>query len=89
MQLAALETSTRCLILTGGQHPSTVVLNRACEVGVPIVVVEPDTLSTVRTVEQIFGRTYLRQEKKSAHFGNILEERFDFERLYSILGLRA
>jgi len=89
LQLAALETSTRCLILTGNQHPSTVVLNRARKVGVPIVVVEPDTLTTVRTVEQIFGRTFLRQARKSAHFVNILEERFDFERFYDILGLET
>jgi BioD-like phosphotransacetylase family protein len=88
LQLAALETSTRCLILTGNQRPSSVVLDRACEVGVPIIVVEPDTLTTVRTVEQIFGRTFLRQPRKSAHFETILEERFDFARFYDILGLQ-
>ena len=76
-------------ILTGNQHPSTVVLNRARKVGVPIVVVEPDTLTTVRTVEQIFGRTFLRQARKSAHFVNILEERFDFVRFYDMLGLET
>ena len=88
LQLAALETSTRCLILTGSQHPSTVVLNRACEVGVPIVVVASDTLTAVRKVERIFGRTFLRQSRKSAHFRNILEERFDFPRFYAKLGLK-
>lgn len=89
VQLAALETSTRCLILTGQQYPSAVVLNRAQEVGVPIIVVEPDTLTTVRAIEQIFGRTFIRQPRKSAHFGNILEERFDFARLYKMLGLES
>jgi BioD-like phosphotransacetylase family protein len=87
VQLAALETSTRCLILTGGQQPSTVVLNRACEVGVPIVVVQPDTLTTVRAVERIFGKTFVRQPRKSAHFATLLEERFDFRRLYGLLDL--
>jgi BioD-like phosphotransacetylase family protein len=88
LQLAALETSTRCLILTGGQQPSTVVLNRAREVGVPIIVVEPDTLTTVRQVEAIFGRTFMRQSRKSAHLCMIIEERFDFARLYDALALR-
>jgi BioD-like phosphotransacetylase family protein len=89
VQLAALETSTRCLILTGGQHPSTVVMSRAQEVGVPIIVAEPDTLTTVQTIQQFFGKTSLHQAKKSAHFGNILEERFDFARFYTVLGLKA
>jgi BioD-like phosphotransacetylase family protein len=89
VQLAALETSTHCLILTGNQHPSTVVLNRAREVGVPIVVVESDTLTAVRAAERIFGRTCLREPRKSAHFATILEERFDFQRCYDLLGLRA
>jgi len=88
VQLAALETSTRCLILTGSYRPSDVVLSRACEVGVPIVVVESDTLTAVRVVEAIFGRTFLRQTRKSAHFSNILEERFDFPRFYAQLGLQ-
>jgi len=89
VQLAALETSTRCLILTGGQQPSSVVLNRAQEVEVPIIVVEPDTLTTVRMIEPIFGNTALHQERKSEYFQDILEERFDFTRLYETIGLRA
>jgi len=89
VQLAALETSTRCLILTGNHYPSTVVLNRAKEVEVPIMVVEPDTLTVVRAIERIFGNTFVREPKKSARFGSILEERFDFTRLYHSLGLEA
>jgi BioD-like phosphotransacetylase family protein len=87
LQLAALETSTRCLILTGGQHPSPVVLSRAREVSVPIVVVEPDTLTTVQAVQKVFGKTSLNQSKKCALFESILKERFDFARFYDVLGL--
>jgi len=87
VQLAALETSTRCLILTGGQGPSSVVLKRALEVEVPVIVVEPDTLTTVRMIEPIFGNTALHQERKSEYFQDILEERFDFSRLYEMMGL--
>ncbi|MBN1936055.1 MAG: phosphotransacetylase family protein [Anaerolineae bacterium] len=87
VQLAALETSTRCLILTGGQQPSDVVITRAQEVNVPIVVVEADTLSTVQVVEQVFGKTSLHEPQKLARFANILQERFDFERFYGMMGL--
>lgn len=86
VQLAALETSTRCLILTGGQPPSDGVINRAKEVNVPIVVVEDDTLATVLAAERILGKTSLHEPRKSARFGNILQERFDFERFYGMMG---
>ena len=89
VQIAALETSTRALILTGGQQPSPVVLHRAQEVNVPLIVVEPDTLTTVRMVEPIFGNTALHQGKKSEYYQDILQERFDFARFYDLLGLKA
>ena len=89
LQLAALETSTRCLILTGGHQPSSVVLERAKEVQVPVIVVEPDTLTTVRLVEPIFGNTALHEERKSEYFQDILAERFDFGRFYDVVGLKA
>jgi BioD-like phosphotransacetylase family protein len=89
LQIAALETSTRCLILTGGQQPSSVVLQRAQEVEVPIIVVKPDTLTTLRTVEPIFGNTAMHQHRKSEYFQDICEERFDFARLYAALGLKV
>jgi len=53
-QLAALTTSTRCLILTGGVKPSAQVLNWAEDKGVPILLTDKDTLSTVAEVEQVF-----------------------------------
>ena len=87
VMFAALETSTQCLILTGDRRPIPEVLARAREVRVPIVVVEADTLSTVRSAERIFGRTYVRQPRKIAHFLTILQERFDFAQLYEMLGL--
>ncbi len=89
LQLAALETSTRGLILTGGQQPSSVVLQRAQEVKVPIIVAEPDTLTTLRMVEPIFGNTAMLHRRKSEYFQDICEERFDFARFYAALGLKA
>jgi hypothetical protein len=87
VQIAALETSTQCLILTGNHPPSADVLRRAREVNVPIIVVEPDTLTTVRVVERIFGHTFVREPRKIARFSTILEERFNFGLFYSLLGI--
>jgi hypothetical protein len=88
IQLAALETSTKCLVLTGNIHPSPIILGRAEEVGVPVMMVNYDTLSTVEVIERFFGKTRFHQEKKLHRFMQMLEERFDYDELYRALGLR-
>jgi BioD-like phosphotransacetylase family protein len=87
IQLAALETSTKCLILTGNLRPSPIILGRAEEVGVPMILVRQDTLSTVEVIERFFGKTRFHQEKKVERFEEMLEDRFDYERLYAALDL--
>lgn len=88
IQLAALETSTRCLVLTGNLYPSTVILERAKHVGVPIVLSKYDTMSTVARIYQYFGKTRFHQRKKLARFMELMQERFDFVRLYALAGIR-
>lgn len=87
IQLAALETSTKCLILTGDLHPSPIILSRAEEVGVPMILVRQDTLSAVEAIEFCFGRTRFGQIQKVERFDELLADRFDFERLNASLGL--
>jgi hypothetical protein len=89
IQLAALETSTKCLILTGNLRPSPIVLGRAEDVGVPMILVSFDTLTTVEVIERFFGRTRFHQERKIKRFEEMLDERFDFDGLYECLGLRG
>jgi BioD-like phosphotransacetylase family protein len=88
IQLAALETSTKCLILTGNLQPSPIILGRAEEVGVPMILVRQDTLSAVEVIERFFGKTRFHQEKKVHRFEEMLHDRFDFERLYGELALQ-
>ena len=87
MQLAALETSTRCLILTGGTPPVPVVLDSARIKGVPIILVKGDTITTVNSIEQVPGKGRFNQEKKLPRLTAIMEEHFDFRALDKGLGL--
>jgi hypothetical protein len=87
IQLAALETSTRCLILTGNLHPSPLILSRAEEAGVAIILVKHDTMTTVQLAEEVFGKPRFHQQQKIERFERMLAERFDFSRLYQDLGL--
>ncbi len=87
IQLAALETSTKCVILTGNLRPSPIILGRAEEVGVPMILVRQDTLTAVEVIERFFGKTRFHLDKKVRRFEEMLEDRFDFELLYAALGL--
>ncbi|WP_129670650.1 phosphotransacetylase family protein [Candidatus Chloroploca sp. Khr17] len=88
LQLAALETSTTALVLTGNFRPSPQVLDRANERQVPIVLVPDDTLTTVDRAERLFGRVRFHQAAKLQRFADLLEASFDFDRLYDAMGMR-
>lgn len=53
LALAALETSTSVLILTGGLYPDVKVIARAEEMGVPVILVHYDTYTTVEKMAQV------------------------------------
>jgi BioD-like phosphotransacetylase family protein len=87
IQLAALETSTTCLILTGNLQPSPLIVKQAEDFGVSVLLVRENTMETVEAIEQIFGKTRLGQPDKLAEFETIFAENMDFDRLYQRLEL--
>jgi len=88
IMLAALETSTKCLILTGNLRPSPLILGRAEEKGVPIIMTYHDTYTVVEMIESFFGKTRFHQQHKVERLDALLEQYFDFPRLYKALELR-
>ena len=87
MQLAALETSTRCLVISGDGSPIHDVLHSAEDKAIPIIVTDEDTASVMESVEQALGRTKFNQEKKLPRLAEIMEQRLDFKALYKGLSL--
>ncbi len=87
IQLAALETSTRCLVLTGNLNPSPLILGRAEELGVPVVLVQQDTLTAAGLVEQAFTEVQFHEEKKVKRFERMLDAHLDHEELRRDLGM--
>lgn len=77
IQLAALETETRCLVLTGGVGPNELILARAREERVPILIVQEDTLFTVEKFENLMGRLRIREKEKILRGVNLVRERVD------------
>lgn len=87
IQLAALEASTQCLILTGAGEPLPQLVTRAEELDVPLLKVDHDTLTTVEVIEQAFGHVRLHEAVKATYAVRLVEEHCDFSRLYGSLGL--
>jgi uncharacterized protein len=56
LQLAALSTSTSCLVLTGGLYPANHVIARAQELGVSVILVHLDTLTAAERLERLTAR---------------------------------
>jgi len=89
LQLAALETSTHCLILTGHIPPQKAILSRAEELEIPILAVDLDTLSTVEIIEQAFGKVRIHEPVKAENMRQLIAQKFDSDRLLQQLGLRT
>ena len=87
IQLAALEASTQCLILTGAGTPLPQLINRAEELEVPLLKVDHDTLSTVEVIEQAFGHVRLHEAVKATYAFRLVEENLQIDRLFNNLGL--
>ena len=87
IQLAALEASTQCLILTGAGEPLPQLISRAEELEVPLLKVEHDTLTTVEVIESTFGHVRLQESVKATYAFRLVEEHCDFAPLYSRLQL--
>ncbi len=89
IQIAALETSTRCLILTGNLRPSSLIIGLAEERGVPIILTRHDTLKAIEIVDSFFDKTRFHQQKKVAYFERLLDNHMDFKALSGALGLAS
>jgi uncharacterized protein len=85
IQLAALETSTQCLILTGHLSPQSYIIRRAEDLEIPIVSVNFDTLTTVEIVENAFERIRIQEPVKVEIIRQLMAEHFQFDRFSKLL----
>lgn len=77
IQLAALETSTKCIILTGGFQTNEVVLGKARARGIPILSVPSDTFSAIDKIEFRMGKTSIREKRKIERAKELISAGFD------------
>jgi BioD-like phosphotransacetylase family protein len=79
IQLAALETPTKVLILTGGMFPDSSVISAAQGKNVPIMVVADDTMTVVSKMDSAVRKVSVRGkriEESISTFGRFVDKRY-------------
>lgn len=79
IQIVAMETSTKCLILTGGMHASETITGIARTKSIPIIVTFLDTFSTVDRMEKLMGKAVIREKDKAMKAKEVVSKEFDIE----------
>ena len=87
IQLAALETSTTALILTGNLQPNASIVQRAQEQGVAVLLLPGSTIEAIEAVENLFGHTRLAHPVKLARYREMLDANFEWDLLFTDLGV--
>jgi len=88
LQIVALEVpNIKCLLLTGNLEPTKIVLGKAEEKGIPVILVKEDTLSTIERLNEIFGKARIKGEAKIKRIKELVSNHVDVEKLIKSLGL--
>ena len=87
IQLAALQTATRARVRTGNIYPSGPIVNRAQQLGVPLLLAPHDTLATVERIEHITGRLRVRESVKVERARALFQKHVDMGRIRAVAGL--
>jgi len=87
IQMDALDTSTRALIITGQLEPVAQVRERAELEDVAVILSPFDTLTTIERMENMFNRSRFHQIEKIRRFESLLSNEIDFKSFYQKIGL--
>ena len=87
--LAALDTPTRCIILTGNLMPDQSAMSRALDRRVPLLLTPYDTIETVRRIEQARGPIRLTSPRQIERLSEVIEREVDFAALIGKLGIKG
>jgi len=89
MQMAALETSTRALVISGNTPLIPSVRNQAEDKGVPIILTDEDVTAIVTSINDTLARARFNQQSKVPRLTEIMGQHFDFQTVYKALGITS
>ncbi|MEW6026065.1 MAG: DRTGG domain-containing protein [Planctomycetota bacterium] len=88
IQLAALESRVECLILTGKLYPPDIVLSKAEEMNVPVLVVRDTSLETSRKIERLRKHFGLYTPSKIDEAIKLVQKNVSIKGIYRKLGMK-
>jgi hypothetical protein len=86
LALAALETNTSVVILTGGLYPDIKVIARAAEKNVPLILVHYDTFTTIEKLAEVSRHIRPRDRKRITLAKENVEKYCDFTAILQVVG---
>ncbi|MFC1953449.1 AAA family ATPase [Chloroflexota bacterium] len=87
MQLAAMETSSRCLVLSGNSPPDPIVLDKAERKNIPVILAKDDVSSLAAGIEDALVNNRFNQQNKMTKLSEIIEQHLNFQAVNQGLGL--
>lgn len=85
VQLAAIDApGVKCLLLSGGFEPPGTVVGRAEDAGVPILVVQGDTMTTIERAEDVIRSGRTRDAETVERMRGLLTANADVDALLSL-----
>jgi len=85
--IAALETSTKCLVLTGDILPNDIVLGRAKAMNIPVIHVSGDTLSTISKIESMIGKVRIVRNDQIKRGYELIKQHVDTKKIFTSFGI--
>ncbi len=85
IQLVSIEERAKCLVLTGNLMPNEIIISKAEQRGVPIILLRDDTYIAAQKIQDIATRLSLKEKEKVERGLRLVNEHFDFARLERLL----
>jgi uncharacterized protein len=87
LQLVALEGGCAALILTGNLYPNDIILTKAEDKGIPVIVVREDTFTVAKKMERMLAQEKLRDKARIDHGVRLVQQSVNMAGLKKSLGL--
>ncbi len=87
LQLVALEGGCAALILTGNLYPNDIILAKAEEKNIPVIVVRDDTFTVAKKMELMLTREKLRDRSRIEHGTRLVQQSINMSVLKKNLGI--
>ncbi len=84
IQMASLSSGVRCLVLTGGQEPAEYARAEALQRGVPMILVDGNTMDTAEALGGLLDSATACDWDKIQRFLYLLQQNVDLETLASV-----